>query len=101
MLGTYASFLLILGASLVVGQGVFAVCGRREWSWLAPPVGLGVTTALAWGTVRLPGEGASALVAVAVLLLASLALLRGRTGGLRDAVRIGLPVAVLVLLAAS
>jgi hypothetical protein len=101
MLGTYASFLLILSASLVVGQGVFAVCGGREWSWLAPPVGLGVITAVAWGTVRLPGEGASALGAVAVLLLASLALLRGRTGGLRDAVRIGVPVAVAALLAAS
>jgi hypothetical protein len=101
MLGTYASFLLILSASLVVGQAVFAVCGGREWSWLAPPVGLGVITAVAWGTARLPGEGASALVAVAVLLLASLALLQGRTGGLRDAMRVGLPVAVAALLFAA
>ena len=101
MLGTYASFVFILGASLVVGQGVFAACGRREWSWLAPPVGLAVITAVAWASVRLPGEGASALAAVGLLLLASLALLRARTGGLGDAVRIGLPVAVAALLAAS
>jgi hypothetical protein len=101
MLGTYASFLLILGASLVVGQGVFAACGRREWSWLAPAVGLGVITAVAWGAVRLPGEGASALAALALLVLASLTLLRGRTGGLPGAVRIGLPVALAALLAAS
>lgn len=101
MLGAYASFLLILGASLVVGQGVFAACGRREWSWLAPAVGLGVITAVDWGIVRLPGEGASALAALALLVLASLTLLPGRTGGLPNAVRIGLPVAVAALLAAS
>src|SRR6185295_14619301 len=101
MLGTYASFVVILGASLVVGQGVFAICGRREWSWLAPAVGLAVVTAVAWGTVRMPGEGATALAAIAVLVLAALAYLRGRCRGLGDAVRIGVPVAVAALLAAS
>ena len=30
---------------------------RRRWSWLAPAVGLAVLTAVAWGTVRLPGRG--------------------------------------------
>jgi hypothetical protein len=101
MLGTYASFVVILGASLVVGQGVFAACGRREWSWLAPAVGLAVVTSVAWATVRLPGEGATALAAIAVLVLAALALLRGRSEGVGDAVRIGVPVAVAALLAAS
>ena len=57
MLATYGSFLVILAASCLVGQGVFALCGRRQWSWLAPAVGLSVLTAVAWGTVRLPGEG--------------------------------------------
>jgi hypothetical protein len=101
MLGTYACFAMILGASLVVGQGVFAACGRREWSWLAPAVGLAVVTSVAWGTVRLPGEGATVLAAIAVLVLAALALLRGRCEGVGDAVRIGVPVAVAALLAAS
>ena len=101
MLGTYASFVLILGASLVVGQGVFAICGRREWSWLAPAVGLAVVTAVAWGTVRMPGEGATGLAAIAVVVLAACAYLRGRCGGLGDAVRIGVPVAVAALLVAS
>jgi hypothetical protein len=101
MAGTYASSLLILAASMVVGQGVFAFCGRREWSWLAPAVGLGVLTAVAWGTVRLPGEGTASLIAIGALALSSLVYLNGRVGGLGDAVRVGLPIAALALLAAS
>ena len=40
MLGTYASALLCWLAAAAVGQAVFALCGRRRWSWLAPAVGL-------------------------------------------------------------
>src|SRR4051812_20124095 len=101
MLGTYASFCLILLAATIVGQGVFAACGRREWSWLAPAVGLAVITAVAWGTVRLPGDGTLSAVALGVLVLASLAYLRGRLIGLRGAAGIGLVVAALALTAAS
>jgi hypothetical protein len=101
MLATYGSFLVILSASCLVGQGVFALCGRRQWSWLAPAVGLSVLTAVAWGTVRLPGEGTASLIAIGALTLASLAFLIGRVGDFSDTVRVGLPVAGLALLAAS
>ncbi|MGH2985201.1 MAG: hypothetical protein ACRDLO_00745, partial [Solirubrobacterales bacterium] len=81
MLGTYASFLLILGASLLLGQAILVACGRRAWSPLAPAVGLAALSALAWWTVRLPGEGTAALIAVAVVLAAAALYLRGRVPG--------------------
>jgi hypothetical protein len=101
VLGTYASAALILVAAALVGQAVFVVAGRRRWSWLSPAVGLALLTALAWGTVRLSEDGTVALIAVAIAALCSLALLRGRTEGVADALRIGAPVAMLGLLAAS
>jgi hypothetical protein len=101
MLGTYASFAVISVAAACVGQAVFALCGRRSWSWLAPAVGLAAITAVAWGTVRLPGHGVAAAVAVGVLVVASLVFLRGRVVGLGDVARVGLPVLVAVLVAAS
>ena len=52
MLGTYASFLLILGASAIVGQAVFAACGRRTWSRLSPAVGLAAVLAIFRATDR-------------------------------------------------
>ena len=101
MLATYGSFLVVFAASCLVGQGVFALCGRRQWSWLAPAVGLSVLTAVAWGTVRLPGEGAASLIAIGALTLACLVFLIGRVDDLGDSVRVGLSVAVVALLAAS
>ena len=103
MLGTYAATLLVVGASLVVGQAALAVCGWRRWSWLSPAVGVALLLAVAWGTVRLPGEKATALVAIGVLTLAALALLwrRRRPEGLAEAIREGLPAAVLVLVGVS
>jgi hypothetical protein len=71
MAGTYASFLLVLGASAVVGQAVFALCGRRGWSRLAPAVGLAALITVAWATVRLPGEGTSALIAIGLACVAA------------------------------
>ncbi len=72
MLGTYASFAAILVASGLIGQAVFCLCGRRSWTWLAPAVGLAATTAVAWATVRLPGEGAAAAIAIGLLVLVAL-----------------------------
>ena len=76
--GTYASFLLMLGASAVVGQAVFAACGRRTWSRLSPAVGLAALLAISWATVRLPGQGTAAIVALGVLT--AVAALRPRGG---------------------
>jgi hypothetical protein len=101
MLATYGSLLVILAASCLVGQALFALCGRREWSWLAPAVGLGVFTAVAWGAVRLPGEGTASLIAIGALAAGALLVLRGRVTGLGTAASLGLPVAALAVLAAS
>ena len=51
--GTYASLALILAASAAAGQGLFALGGRREWSWLSPAVGLSVLIAVAWGVLKI------------------------------------------------
>ncbi len=64
MIGTYATLLILLAASALVGQAVFAVCGRRELSWLSPALGLGALSALAWGGASL-GDDCGAVVAVA------------------------------------
>jgi hypothetical protein len=101
MLGTYASFLLVLGLSALVGQAVFAACGRRTWSWVSPAIGLAALIAVAWGTVRLPGEGLAALIALAVLAAAAVAVLRPGVWDLVSELRTGAPTALLALLAAS
>jgi hypothetical protein len=101
MLGTYASFLLVLGLSALVGQALFAACGRRTWSWLAPAAGLAALIAIAWGTVRLPGEGLAALIAMAVLGVVALVALRPGVWDLASELRGGASVAAVALVAAS
>jgi len=98
MLATYGSLLIILAASCLVGQGLFALCGRRNWSWLAPAVGLAILIALAWGTVRLPGHGSAAAIAIGALSLAALPILWRTTerpgGGLGAGIAVGFAVAL-------
>src|SRR5687767_10500040 len=77
--GTYASLALILAASAAAGQGLCAFCGRREWSWLSPAVGLSLLIAVAWGALNVSDEPAVALAAcglVAVLGAAAWAIRR-------------------------
>jgi hypothetical protein len=101
MLATYGSLLIILAASSAVGQALFALCGRRPWSWLAPTVGLAILTAAAWGTVRLPGDGAAAAVALAALALASLAYLLARRPRFGEALAWGVGLGLAVALIGS
>ena len=101
MAATYASALAVCAASLLIGQAAIALCGRREWSWLAPAVGLSLLCALSWGTVRMPGHGTVSAIAVLIAALAAALYLRRRAGGAREASRVGMPVALLTLLAAS
>jgi hypothetical protein len=101
VLGSYAAFLLILAASTLVGQAVLAICGRRHWSALSPAVGLAALSAIAWGTVRLPGEGTAVLIATGLVTLASAAVLLGRVDDSRWALGIAAPLALVALVAAS
>lgn len=101
MIGTFAAALVVCGASLAIGQAAIALCGARRWSWLSPAVGLALLCGVCWATVRLPGEGAISAVLILVLSAAALGFLRGRLDGGSEALRAGLPVAVLALAAAS
>jgi hypothetical protein len=101
VIGTYAAVLVVCGASLAIGQAAVALCGARRWSWLSPAVGLALLCAVCWGTVRLGGDGVASAIAVALLLGASVAYLRGRLEGGGEALRAGWPVALLALAAAS
>jgi len=99
--GTYAAVLAVCVASLSIGQAAIGLCGVRPWSWLSPAVGLALLCAICWGTVRLPGDGIASAAVVPLLVVASVAYLRGRLEGGREALRAGTPVAALALLVAS
>ena len=101
MIGTYAAVLAICAASLAIGQAAICLCGGRRWSWLAPAVGLALLCAVCWGTVRMPGDGVVSAVVVLLLTVGSIAYLRGRSEGMGEALRVGWPVALAALLAAS
>jgi hypothetical protein len=102
MLGTYGSALIVLGASLAIGQAALVVCGWRRWSWLAPAVGIAVLLGVAWGTVRLPGEATTALLAVVALTVGAAAVLfRARPEGLGEMARDGLPATLIALAGVS
>jgi hypothetical protein len=101
MAGTYASFLLVLGASATVGQAILALCGRRTWSRLAPAVGLAALISVAWATVRLPGEGTAAVIALGAVAAAAAAYLVGRVSDLPRALPADLPVGLLAAAVAS
>jgi hypothetical protein len=100
-LDLYASVVLLLAASAVLGQGVLCACGRRTWSWLAPAIGLATLVIVAGATIRLPGRDLTAMAAVGITLAASIALLWVRRPEAPGALRVGLPVVVAIVVAAS
>jgi hypothetical protein len=101
VLGTYAAALAVCLAALAIGQAAIALCGQRSWSWLSPAVGLALLCAVCWGTVRLPGEGIVSAVAVLLLTAAAVAYLWPRLEGGGEAFRVGAPIGLLALVAAS
>jgi len=101
MIGTYVATFAVCGSALAIGQAAIALCGGRSWSWLSPAVGLALLCAICWGTVRLPGDGVVSALAVLALSAASVIYLRKRVEGGEGALRLGLPVAVVALAAAS
>jgi len=74
MLAVWGCAVLICAASLVAGRALLVALGRREWTWLAAPVGFASLVVLAQLLVRLPGQGATAAVVLAPVLVVALAL---------------------------
>jgi len=101
MPATYASFLLVLGASAVAGQAILALSGRRTPSALAPAVGLAALVSLAWAAVRLPGEGAAALAAIGAAVVASALVLRGRLAPVAGVPAVALTTGAIATVATS
>jgi hypothetical protein len=101
VIGTYAAALAVCGGSLMIGQAALALCGARRWSWLSPAVGLALVSAICWGTVRLPWQGAVSVVLVLVLSAMAVAFLWRRIEGGGEALATGLPVALPALALAS
>jgi hypothetical protein len=58
-------------ASLFIGQAALRLCGAREWSWLAPPVGLAVVMLIASPTFDIPGRASTMTVLVGALTVAA------------------------------
>jgi len=107
LIGAYVSLLLVVAATLVLGQALaaFAAGASRErpiaFTWLAPAYGLAGLVLAGGIAVRLPGHATSAAVVLAALTLAAAIWLRGRTRRAPETVSVGLPVVVITLLAAS
>jgi hypothetical protein len=101
VVGTYAAVLVICIVSLAIGQAAIALCGVQRWSWLAPAVGLALLCAVCWATVRLPGHGMVPAVVATLLALASVVYLWNRLEGGGEALRAGVPVALLALAATA
>ena len=94
----YLSALAVCAASIAAGAAL--CCRSGEWSWTAPPVGLAALMLLALGTVRLPGHGTTAAIAVGIAtLVAVVVVVRRRVALLPLAA--GLPVGAAVLAVCS
>jgi hypothetical protein len=101
VIGTYAAVAAICVSSLAIGQAAVRLCGGRDWSWLAPAVGLALLCAICWATVRMPGDGVVSALAVAVLTVGAIVYLWVRVEDGEEALHSGWPVALGALLAAS
>jgi len=97
MIGTYASAALICAASLLVGRALLSYAGRGSWSWLEPAVGLGAVLTMTGGLARAPGHGTTATVGLVLLLVAAAVVAARRPYDAGDALRRGLPVAIVVV----
>jgi hypothetical protein len=99
LIATLLSAALTCVVSLALGQAALRLAGAREWSWLAPAVGISVAMALAAIALWIPGHATTMTVLVGLLTVAALVWC-GRDAAHRPpltGVLAAVPVAVLVL----
>ncbi len=105
LLGAYASVALVCAGSLLVGQAILFLSGRRGWTWLSGPVGLAALLVASGLAIKLPGHGTAVAITVGAMIAAAAVLLvvrRGSMGGAPGGLTIGAVVAgALALLVAS
>jgi hypothetical protein len=99
LIATLISAAVTCVISLALGQAALRLAGAKEWSWLAPPVGISVAMLIAATALWMPGGSTTVAVLVGVLAVAAIVWCgsspahRPPLTGLAAA----LPVAVLVL----
>lgn len=98
---TYGAAALICAVSLLCGRAAMRLLGRRELTWLEPSVGLAILLAVCSIAIRLPHRATTTLAALLLIVVASLAILRGAAIPGRASLAIGAPAALLALLIAS
>jgi hypothetical protein len=95
LLAAYASVALVCAGSLVVGQATLSLCGRRELTLLAGPVGLAALLVASGVAIKLPGHGIAVAITVGVLVVASAVVLVVRRHAPGDVSSAGVLLAVL------
>ncbi len=58
-------------AALFIGQAALRLAGAREWSWLAPAVGLSIGMLVATPTTHVPGRSTTVAILLGVLAIAA------------------------------
>jgi hypothetical protein len=100
MFETLLAALVTCIAALFWGQAILRLCGAREWSWLAPPIGLSALMLICTPAIDLPGRATTMAILVGILTVAALVWClrdsahRPPLGGILAAA----PIAALVLL---
>ncbi len=68
----FSAFVTCL-SSLFIGQAALRLAGAREWSWMAPAVGISVVMLIAVPAAQVPGRCATMAVVVGLLTIAAVA----------------------------
>jgi hypothetical protein len=101
LLGAYASVALVCAASLLVGQAILSLCGRREPVWLSGPVGLAAILVASGLAIKLPGHGTAVAITLGTLTVVAVAVLALRRPLPSAHAALASLAALLALLAAS
>jgi hypothetical protein len=72
MAATLLSALVTCATSLFIGQAVLRLAGAREWSWLAPAVGISVVMLIAVPSTHVPGRCATMAALVGLLTVGAI-----------------------------
>jgi hypothetical protein len=103
-LAAYASVALVCAGSLVTGQAILSLCGRREPTWLSGPLGLAALLVVSGVAVKLPGHATTVAIAGGLVLIAGAAIvvIRRPPGGRPSgSAALAMAAALLALIAAS